>query len=194
MKKFVCVFIIIVLIISVTACSLLTKSPVIEIDGITSYCPTDSENGITEYLFPSQKFLIEFDYKNAEYHYYDNLYLNEDLLEKSFAVLTYETEVYTKAKAYCMDNMILSADNTKEYNGYIFQENMMFQNAQESVIQEQDREYPYFFIMFGYNDSLCSLVFLGFYCKEAHYSSANFAQKDFGRFLDVFYSDYYSFE
>ena len=165
------------------------------ISGLDEYHPADSSMGITKHFFPTEdsSFLTLFEYADGDYHYY----YSGDVHEKAIATLKYDEGVYKVAKQYCIDNMYLSTTNIKEHNGYIFVENLAYAEAYDHLKNNKNTEFPKFFTMFGYNDSLNTLVFIGFCAKDAYSDKDDpkdaYAETDFGKFLDIFFSEYYDF-
>lgn len=182
----------VMLLLSMTACSFLSPNEIHD-TGLDSFSVDASERGITVCLLPAEDFMEKYAHGSGDYHYFDNCFMNEQALETGFVYLEYEETVYAEAKQYCLDNMKLSAVNTKEYHGYIFAEN-------EALTQElksedgKDLNYPRYFSMFGYNDSLNRLVFISIFCGDDHAEKAALADSDFGAFLKEFYGEYYDFD
>ena len=186
------------LLLSMTSCSVLfPNSPLFSSDitfsGLDEFDTTTSSLSLTTYLIP-EDLLTKYAYTEGDYHYFDNAYLTEAFMEKAFLYLAYDESVYAEAKQYCLDTFKnLSAENVKEYNGYIFTENLERAIACEEMENGRNKEYPHTFVMFGYNDSLCRLVFIGFACGDDHNEKAALADTDFGTFLNEFYGEYYDF-
>ena len=138
-----------------------------------------------------------FNYTRGDYHYYDAPLLSLSSLEKAIAILEYDDIIYQEAKQYCLNNMYLSPTNIKEHNGYVFIENLGYADYVGSIKNGVNQEFPETFTMFGYNDSLKTLVFLGFCSEHANDKKddpqAAYAETDFGKFLDIFFSEYYDF-
>lgn len=193
MKKKITMCLCLLILFSMVSCSSFEKH------GISQYHSGNSKIELTLYFFPTENgdFLKMFDYTWGDYHYYDAPFLSVSSLEKAIAVLKYDEEIYRKAKQYCLDNMYLSATNIKEYSGYVFVENLAHPESFGRVKNGANQDFPQIFTMFGYNDALNTLVFIGF-CSENAFSKkddpkAAYAETDFGKFLDIFYSEYYDF-
>ena len=89
--------------------------------------------------------------------------------------------------------MYLSSENIREYNGYVFVENLALAKGHGFLKDGRNTKFPSWFTMMGYNDSLCKLVFIGFCCSGVDDPQAAYAETDFGKFLDIFFSEYYDF-
>ena len=113
----------VILLLSMVSCSALFPSEIHDA-GLDAFSTDASERGLTEYLLPSDGFMEKYAHTNGDYHYFDNLYMNEQAFESGFVYLEYEEATYEEAKQFCLDNMSLSAADTKEYNGYVFAENL----------------------------------------------------------------------
>lgn len=187
----------VILLLTVTSCSVLfPNSPLfstqIHDSGLDAFSSDASERGLTAYLLPTDGLIEKYAYVDGDYHYFDNLYVNEQALETAFAYLEYEAATYEEAKQFCLNTMSLSAENTKEYNGYVFAENLALTEKNRSE-DGKDLRYPRYFIMFGYNDALNRLVFISLFCGDEHAEKAALADTDFGTFLKEFYGEYYDF-
>ena len=193
MKKITCIFICIVLVACVVSCSAAEKH------GIDSFDVNDSESGLTQHLLPTMddEFLAMFKYTYGDYHYYDGILSTDPPAEKVFMILEYEEAIYQEAKQYCIDNMCLSKDNVKTYNGYVFVENLAYPREMKYLKGQKNTRFPNSFCMLGYNDLNQSLIFIGFSLGETPKSDlekkAAYAETDFGKFLDIFFSEYYDF-
>ena len=184
MKK-ICICIISALLVLFSSCSLFVDMNVIEIQGLENFDPADSENGITEFLLPCD-LLTATNYQSGDYYYFDNCYVNEKALEKSLVYLIYDDAAYAVAKEYCLNKMELSAENVFEYQGYVFA-----QNTDLHIDFVSDIQFPYHYLLFGYNDDSNTLLFTGLYCGEEWYDQANQVTTDFKSFWNVFYSKHY---
>ena len=186
------------LLLSFPSCSLLFPESelfgnVIHDEGLDAYRADFSDRGLTACLFPSEDFILKYMYIGGNYHYYDNFFVNEDALELCIAYMTYDATVYGEAKQYCQENMALSTADTKEYGGYTFVENI---GLTEELKSEEGKAlaYPRYFCMFGYNDASNRLMFIGLYCGDSYKKDAALAERDFGKFLEEFFGEYYDFE
>ena len=168
--------------------------------GLSAFSPQDSSRGLTSCLIPGEAFIERFPYLNGDYQYYDNSsLLNINFEEKAFLYLEYDAETYAEAKEYCLSHMYLSQDFVREYNGYVFMENHWAVGNPKDLVDGKNTKFPYYFNMFGYNDDLHQLFFIGYLSVKYFYSGADGSNADlavdrFAEFLDVVYSEYYEFD
>lgn len=164
-------------------------SPIVK-QGLDNFGLADSTLSLCSHLLPSEEFLTTSNYIGGDYRYWDqNDLFSTNTSEKVFLYLEYAPADYQKAKEYCLSNMQLSSKNTKEHNGYVFTENLALGS---------NASFPYHFNMFGYNDSLNQLFFIGYHNSKAIYSyadgtTAELAENDFGSFLNTVFGEYYDF-
>lgn len=199
-KEFVLALAVLLLLTCLTGCSQVIESlTVVEISGIDNFSPQISSMSLTSCLLPSETFLQDYPYTNGSFYYYEKMAFVSDDRELVFMELDYSSEVYEQVKQYCLDNMNLSEVNVKELNGYIFQENLNLPKMHEHLENGVNTKFPYFFTMFAYNDSLQTLLFLGFHCddyrekKTDTEEKADIANEDWGGFLQEFFGEYYDF-
>lgn len=180
----------------------LTSCSPVSIEGIDQYQPEISTVGLTSYLFPDDDFLKRYEYSDGAFFYYDEFLV----VEKTIAVLTYESDIYIQAKENCISREFISKNNVKEYKGFVFSENLRLPQAYNNLKYEYgteeidlslnnayNKEFPNRFNMIGYNDDLNTLIFIGFYCTDDRNEKVNLANTDFGAFLEAFFSEYYNF-
>ena len=154
------------------------------------YDPADSTLGLCRSLYPTQDFPACFPYSEGHY-YYD---YGGSLLKSSataFSVLTYNAEQYDLAKALCLRKF--SATDTHQYQvgGYHFVEHLCFTGENVQGKYEVMCQYPKRFNMFAYNDSLCTLLFLGYY-ESGSVNENHPALTDFESFYNMYFSKYYT--
>ena len=162
-------------------------------EGIENFAECDSTIEIWANLMPMHhKFIDMFEYTDADYFYHDTAVApGYRHIERVLVRLEYDSAVYEEAKEYCQENMVLSENNSFEHNGYIFIENI--KNLQTASTHLCD--YPRAFQMFVYNDSNCTLLFVGFYCTiEVKNEVEKAIEEGWGTFLKKYYGEYYSFE
>lgn len=193
MKKILEFILIITIILSFSSCSLFFDTNTYHVHGIDEYLYDDSWNGLTQNIFPCVDFIQKFSYVNGDYHYYDNFYTNEKFLEKVFCILEYNNDIYQDAKEFCMSKMNLNKENQIEYKDHIFYVNQGLYQADFEVDDKWILDFPYYFTMFGYSDVSNTLIFIGLYCADDYYESADKINTDFDSFWVDFYGDYYSF-
>lgn len=165
----------------------------VEIHSIEKFELSTSTVSLTQYLLPDEGFIDMFKYTDGNYHYYDNCKL-ANALELVLMELSYDAETYSKAKNYCLESMYLSDENVKEYNGYIFLENLELPQHLNRLENQKNVKFPYTFAMFSYNDSKQTLIFIGFYCGTGLHNEVDRDATDWGAFLDKYYSEYYDFD
>ena len=193
------IFVIVVLSLCLlTSCAVFQPSP-LYVNGLENWRAEESNVGLNQHLFPNEQFITQFTYIDGNYHYNDDCKIFKPSVETSLVYLKYDSELYLEAKQYCLDNMNLSKNNIAEYNGYVFVENLSLPEEYECLQNGENLRYPAFFTMFGYHDSLETLVFIGFhssattsYGREV-YDKIELAKTDFGAFLTEFYLQYYDF-
>ena len=155
----------------------------IEIHGINNFNINDSSTGLNVKLLPNDNFLSDYKYIEGNYYFFDK----EDWVwgfEKTIVYLSYSSEEYVAAKEYCLNNLDLSKTNEYKYAGYIFIENIsMFTDT-----------YPKQFNMFGFNDVECTLMFLGYFNGNPNDKTIQLAHTDWGTFLEMNFSEYYTFD
>lgn len=164
-------------------CSCGMNSEQYNVDGIENFETGESSVELNYQILPSEDFLEDFEYTNADYHYrYGGFWLLIGFSEEcSLISVQYEKEEYKEAKSYCLQNMQLVDDFCLEHNGYTFLLNT----------QQLDR-FPSWFNMVAYNDSLNCLVFMGFY-DDYDYSTddSQSVQSNWSEFLEKHFSDIY---
>ena len=188
---------IITLLLAVTIC-FASCAPITK-EGLGEFSAATSSMGLTAYLLPNDSFLTQFDYIDGNYHYFDNDIHTAEALEKCMLWLKYDESQYNMAKEHCITQMALSEKNIKTCGDYVFIENLALTQNSETADSDMDSHFPYFFVMFGYNDTLNELFFIGYRCGKYVYNDidapmAELANTDFGVFLKNVYSEYYDFK
>ena len=177
MKKILILFVAMVVFVSLISCS------PIQICGLDNFNINDSSTGLNVKLLPSEDFLFDYKYSEGNSFFLDQ----EDWIwgfEKTIVYLSYSSDEYVKAKEYCLSKFVLSSISKYEYNGFEFYENTcMFSGT-----------YPKQFNMFGFNDTKCTLMFLGYFNGDPNNEKAQLALTDFGDFLEINFSEYYHFK
>jgi hypothetical protein len=72
-------------------------------------------------------------------------------------------------------------------------ENLALAKRYEHYENGINTEFPYHFTMFSYKDTINTLVFLGFYISYDGEEAVLELSKDWGLFLDTYFSPYYDF-
>lgn len=182
----------IILVISLLFCS--CQNPSRRIEGIEYFFDGESEFEINVWILPSDDFLERFDYTNAEYCFdvkYKH-YLSMLGNERSLIAINYEQSSYEDAKAFCLQEMVLSDSNRVEYNGYTFIENIRI--AKDPTGNSYSSQFPQYYNMFAYNDNLQCLIFIGRYDLQMDHSvTAQDILSNWGEYLNEQFSDIYSF-
>ncbi len=195
MKKFV--FLILSLILCLTSCSNISSNEdkiynhVIRVDGIENFKSPEGYYELNASILPSQDFLSQFKYINADYHFREHYESKWDFCgyEKSIIIIEYDASIYKKAKQFCLENMLLSVNYSLFYNGFVFIENL-------SLPIEANLSYgfPQYYNMFAYNDNLKCLVFMGYYNPDYTNKDAMSIIKNWAEFLEMYFGDVYNFD
>ena len=169
---------------------------VYSVSGIENFRKEESNQSINQCLLPSNSFLTAFEYEEADYHYRDEYesFLLLSGCEQSFVRLRYNADNYQTAKDYCLDTMRLSDQNTFEYNGFTFIENIALHEGRDSLKDGKNIYYPHFFNILAYNDEKQELIFIGFFAAKAYHDETNIALTDWSAFLDRYYTEFYDFK
>lgn len=180
-----------ILIIMLTVC--MSGCKPVEIHNIDEFSIYTSTVSLTAHLLPDEAFLDTYKYVDGNYHYYDNCkFVNS--LELVLMELSYDAEIYEKAKNYCLELMYLSKENVKEYKDYVFMENLSYPEDYECLENGENKNFPHMFTMFAYNDTKHKLMFIGFNCSVELHEEVDDVATDWGEFLDKYYSEYYDFD
>ena len=133
----------------------------------------------------SEDFLTSFEY--GENKFYCSIYepfLFLDVFDKALMYLEYSDDVYEEAKNYILTEMDLDLSKERSYNGYIFHFN------KDCRVDD----FPYEYLMAGYNDSKNRLVFLGLYAAPEKHPELECGETDFGKYLQIVYGEFYDFD
>ena len=182
MRKTIVILLLFATLLSCTSCGAATR-----MDSLDEYIETASkgegfaDNDIDNpyFFLPSLSFITDYNYVEGKYHYYES---SEDL-STSFLLLKYDENTYDEAKAFALKKLPMHGDKVYEYNGYVFYENEIF------VRHCIGSRFPYFFMTVCYNDDEHTLVFLGFYDKNANDSTV----ANWGAFIEKYYGSYHDF-
>ena len=134
-----------------------------------------------------------YDYLSADYYcsYNDSL-LPHNILERSLYYFEYTEQNYQGAKDYCQNNIRYIGDEiTEEYNGYKFYD--YYGNRSKETYHHCDN-FPKAFKRVAFNDEKKTIVFLGVYTSGKRTDEMAEDVKDWGTFLNKYFSDYYRFE
>ena len=161
----------------------------INIEGIENFEKGQSSMSINQCLLPSDDFLESFPSVDTEYHYYSNYntLFPSPAIQRSIIICKYNEADYEKAKAFCMNQMELSTENKKEYNGYFFLEDRRM---------KEYADFPQWFNYLVYNDNHCIILFMGFYEDddyEDYEENMQSARDDWESFLLNNFGEYYDF-
>ena len=163
-----------------------------QISGIENYSPADSTLSLSKHLYPSDDFLCRFDYTDGDYQYYYNGVML-DGYAVAFSLLQYCPEQYKAAKQFCLQNFTKTDEHQYQVNGYHFMEHLCYEK--EIGVREYAVSclYPEMFNMFGYNDSIHTLIFLGYYEPNSD-PETQLALTDFEAFYNHHFAKYYVLE
>lgn len=168
--------------VAFTCCS--CDEQVIVRRGLDSFRRSECSHGLTSYLIPCD-LLESHPPLNGDYYYFDPVAGNGCV--KAIMYLKYSEEMYADAKQYCFDNMLLGATRSISFESFTFLDNVSL-----DLIYPQ-RGYPYRFNLFAYSDSLCTLLFLGYYSSnDAQQIERKLAETAFPEFISLVYSDCFS--
>ncbi len=172
-----------------------TYNHIVEFDGITNFKSNEGNYELNAYLLPANEFINQYDYENIDYYYREHYEAYWDFVgyEKSIIIIQYNEDIYEQAKEFCLREMTLSENYTLEHKGYVFRENVKLATEQDRYRDDFVYSFPKRFNMFAYNDDLKCLIFMGFYCPDYTNDDAMLTIKNWGQFLDRYYSDVYCF-
>lgn len=182
MKKIISSLFLIFVLFSLSSCG------VIERTGIANYDKNNSEFGISSNLLPADNYLQEFEYIEGDYQYIDKGLLKR---ETEIMYLVYQKDIYNVAKAFILDNSILSQTNNYSYNDYMFYENIgRKENINSNIIND---EFPYRFNMIAFNDDKNTIVFMGLRISSENINETDeqlLTFEDMRAFLEEYFSFY----
>ena len=169
---------------------------IISVDGVENFDVSDGNYILNYHILPTNDFIDRFKYVDIEYHYREHYESLLDFVgyEKSIIVINYDEKVYESAKDFCLREMELSETYALMYNDFVFIENIELAVGQDSYRDDFVYSFPQKFNMFAYNDELQCLIFLGYYCPDFTNEDAMLTIKNWGEFLENYYSDVYSFD
>ncbi len=182
---------------------LFVSSMDLEVHGIENFNPLLCSLSLTVSLFPSEDyesfyghdpvphFLSLYEYEEGDFHYSDSWKYGADT--RAFAYLKYSPEIYSEAKAYCLDTFYFCDVHQYEVNGYLFSEHLREDYFDSNGDQILACRIPRYFNMFGFNDQNYTLVFLGYYNSNFNVQEDPFGETGFSAFLDARFSEYFDF-
>ena len=132
----------------------------------------------------SEDFLTRFEYGDNKFYWDVYEFLLLDIFDKTLMYLEYSDDVYEEAKNYILTEMDLDLSKERSYNGYIFHFN------KDCRVDD----FPYEYLMAGYNDSKNRLVFLGLYAAPEKHPELECGETDFGKYLKIVYGEFYDFD
>ncbi len=145
---------------------------------------SNTEIDIAFAFLPSQTFISDYVYTDGGYHYYEDSRFWLTKPEKSFLWLRYSEDVYLEAKAFMLEKIPNDdEDHIYPYGDYVFYLNF-------------DMDFPLWFTMACYNDTNCTLMFIGFYIFESQDEGKEHKWErisDWENFIDTYYGEYYDF-
>ena len=190
MKKYRQILLMVLAAVLCGGCGLLSDGCTIA--GISNYSPALCSLGLTANLFPSEDFPTRFVYESASFDYVDTDSRTESPdwgIVRTIAVLRYTPENYAQAKAFCMEQFVLSHEHQLAYGGFSFAENNTYATQHASV----DWGLPKHFNLFGWRDESCELMFLGYY-SYGEGTAKDMLPEDFDGFMDTVFGGYYDFQ
>ena len=77
----------------------------VQYSGIENFSENHSNVELTVHLLPSDTFIDDYQYKNAEYYFRDlgECLSGYNLLERSIVIVEYDEDVYIEAKEFCLN-------------------------------------------------------------------------------------------
>ena len=189
MKRYRRVLLVLLVAMVCGGCGLLSDG--CAITGIENFSPSLYSLGLTANLFPSEDFLTRFPYESASFDYYDTDSWTESPdwgVVRTIAVLRYSPEDYAQAKAFCMEQFVLSRERQLAHGGFTFAENNTYGAQHTSV----DWGIPKHFNLFGWQDESCELMFLGYYGSAG--TAMDMLPEDFSGFMEAVFGRYYDFQ
>ena len=194
-KKFTGAIFSVLLIFSLTSCSL----DQVNLHGIDKYSREDSTVTTTTYLLPFEKrtdrpeiFFNKYQYLAGDYYYFDNGIFVRRFLDRALMYLTYDKETYEEVKSFSLNMYPLSLKNRFTYNGYEFIETLALPK-QYGYLNEnnENRQFPYHFNFVSYNDEKNTMVYIGFCLGGATERDKEILSfSDVGAFLKEYFSMY----
>ena len=144
-----------------------------------------SSHGTTGHLIPKD-FLTKFEYGNNKFYWYTNeKTFSFGDMDKTLVYLEYADDIYEKAKSYILNYEGIDLSQEMNYNDYIFHFNEDFPHP---------TNFPFGYLMAGYNDTKNTLIFLGMSCAENKYPDLEYGKTDFGKYLKIFFGEFYDFD
>lgn len=147
---------------------------------------SQSSVGTTSHLIP-ENFLTMFEYGQNKYYRYTNetTFVPGGDMDKTLMYLVYSEDIYKESKDYILCEMNLDFSQFKSYNGYVFYFNEDFPHK---------TNFPFDYLMAGYNDTKNTLIFLGMSCERNKYPDLEYGETDFGKYLKIFFGEFYDFD
>lgn len=150
--------------------------------GIENFKPTDCSLSLTAHLFPSDNFLLEYNYLEGDYSYcYDGGITQHRAT--AISVVRYAPDVYHQAKEACLNQFSLCDRHCFAIEEYHFVEHLCHNEETAQGTWEASCQYPRIFNMFAFNDAKYSLIFLGYYCSNENDEVTLLAESNFEAFL-----------
>lgn len=164
--------------------------------GIENFNKFDGPSEMNIDILPSDDFIENFEYVDAQYVYRECYEGWWDVIadEKSIVVIKYDESNYMAAKEFCLNEMNLSETYTLQYNNYVFKENVATAIRYCTYSDDGVHSFPQRFNMVAYNDNLNTLVFFGCFFSGYTDKDAMFIISQWGEFLNIHFSDVYSFD
>lgn len=188
MKKGMILIISVVLCMVLSSCSMgdkISKVTEYKNSGIENFHKHNSKSTLTSKILPTDDFLQEYSYTDADYQHYDNG-ISTWGYEKILIFTQYNEQEYSSAKECCFEKFKLNEENKYESFGFSFIENItLYEKSKDSS------RFPESFNMFGYNDDSRTLIFMGYYNGDPEDKEKDLLDSDFDQFLQDVFSEYY---
>ena len=152
-----------------------------QIQGLENFTESDCCFGLNDGLLPGGKeFLSQYPYQRGDYQYWRNDYGNAQA--KTYIQMVYSKEIYEQAKQMCQEYFTFSEESFP-YKAFTFY-GVNVAGGDVTLLTA----FPGV-RMFGYNDEMCALVFIGYLDdsgKDSKVTASNFTQileAQFGNWL-----------
>lgn len=163
-----------------------------EVSGLENFDTSYCSYSLTSHLFPSEDFLLSFDYLEGSYHYrIDRKFLVGDRAI-SIASIKYNPEEYRQAKEFCEAEFTKTDEHQYQIGNYIFIEHLCYESTNNQGQIVLGCEYPSTFNMYAYCDEKYELLFLGYHNGNPDSAERILAETDFAMFFQSEFSEYYS--
>ena len=200
MKKTIFIFLLLLNLLIFTSCS-----QYLEVSSLEEYSIEASRNGgyssisldEPDCFLPDSSFVEKYNYVDGGFFmrgadlFFSFFNVKDVKPEIAILHLKYDKEIYDSAKNEMLNKILPYNDKFYFYNDFVFYENSNY------IYKYKTRNFPETFTMACYNDSINTLVFIGFYHYEGSSTPSLQYLKDIDKnwklFIDIFYGEYYDF-